>query len=84
MNILVLGGTGAMGVPLVELLSQKGDNVYVTTRSQKKNHDNVTYLCGNAKEQTFFENLMKRKYDAIVYFMVYGTEVLHQRLKFML
>lgn len=84
MNILVLGGTGAMGVPLVELLSQRGDNVYVTTRFQKKNHENVTYLCGNAKEQAFFENLMTKKYDAIVDFMVYGTEELHQRLKCLL
>lgn len=84
MNILVLGGTGAMGVPLVELLSQRGDNVYVTTRSQKKNHENVTYICGNAKEQAFFEKLMTKNYDAIVDFMVYGTEELHQRLKCLL
>ena len=54
MDVLVLGGTGAMGVPLVELLSQRGDNVYVTTRSQKASHGNVTYICGNAKDQAFF------------------------------
>lgn len=36
MEILILGGTGAMGVPLVNLLSKKEDaKVYVTTRSKK-------------------------------------------------
>lgn len=84
MEILVLGGTGAMGVPLVKLLSQRGDIVYVTTRSQKKNFENVTYICGNAKEQAFFDKLMNRKYDAIVDFMVYGTEEFAQRLDILL
>lgn len=80
MDVLVLGGTGAMGGPLVELLSQRGDRVYVTTRSQKENAENITYICGNAKDWFFFEKLMTRKYDAIVDFMVYGTEELSKRL----
>ncbi|MDD7389300.1 MAG: epimerase [Lachnospiraceae bacterium] len=80
MEVLVLGGTGAMGVPLVKLLSQRGDTVYVTTRSQKQNSGNVTYICGNAKDPVFFEKLMNRNYDAIVDFMVYGTEEFQQRL----
>lgn len=84
MEVLVLGGTGAMGVPLVELLSQRGDTVYVTTRSQKRNSGNVTYLRGNAKDSVFFEKLMNRNYDAIVDFMVYGTEELQQRLDHLL
>ena len=65
MDVLVLGGTGAMGVPLVELLSQRGDNVYVTTRSQKASHGNVTYICGNAKDQAFFDKLMTREYEQL-------------------
>lgn len=80
MEVLVFGGTGAMGVPLVNLLSQRGHTVYVTTRSQKQNSENVTYLCGNAKDPKFFKELMKRKYNVIVDFMVYGTEELRQRL----
>ena len=44
MEILILGGTGAMGVPLVKLLSAKDDmNVYVTTRSKKESMGNITY-----------------------------------------
>lgn len=80
MEVLVLGGTGAMGVPLVKLLSKRGDAVYVTTRSQKQNAENITYVCGNAKDSEFFKKLMNRNYDAIVDFMVYGTEELQQRL----
>lgn len=80
MEILVLGGTGAMGVPLVKLLSQRGQTVYVTTRSQRQNTENVTYICGNAKDEVFFKRLMSRNYDAIIDFMVYGTEELQQRL----
>jgi len=51
MNILILGGTGAMGVPLVKLLAEKNDNnIYVTTRSKRDNKGNVTYIQGNGKD----------------------------------
>ena len=80
MNILVLGGTGAMGVPLVKLLAERGDNVYVTTRSPKQGQRNVAYLCGNAREESFFDELMRNQYDAIVDFMVYGTVEFSKRL----
>ena len=36
MEILILGGTGAMGVPLVKLLA-KDNKLFVTTRSKKEN-----------------------------------------------
>lgn len=84
MEILILGGTGAMGVPLVKLLSQKGYTVYVTSRFQKENSKNVTYICGNAKEDNFFNKLMGRNYDVIVDFMVYETEEFKSRLNVLL
>jgi len=80
LEVLVLGGTGAMGIPLVQLLSQRGEKVSVTTRSQKQNWGNVSYICGNAKDPAFFEKLMTKNYDVIVDFMVYGTEELDRRL----
>lgn len=83
MEILVLGGTGAMGVPLVERLS-KDNHVIVTTRSEQKNKPNVTYLKGNAKEHVFFSKLMTRIYDVIVDFMVYGTAEFAQRMPILL
>lgn len=75
MDVLIMGGTGAMGVPLVKLLSQKNNvHLYVTTRSKKENSGNVVYLQGNAKESSFFSKIMEREYDAIIDFMVYSTE----------
>ena len=80
MDILVLGGTGAMGVPLVKLLEKRKNNVFVTTRSKKSDYGNVKFLQGNAKDPAFFEKLMGRKYDVIIDFMVYGTWELEKRL----
>ncbi|MRM91201.1 epimerase [Faecalicatena contorta] len=79
MDILILGGTGAMGIPLVDFLS-KENQLYVTTRSCKENQNNIKYLQGNAKDTVFFNSLMNRDYDAIVDFMVYSTEELGKRL----
>lgn len=84
MNILVLGGTGAMGVPLVELLAARGDNVFVTTRSPKQEFKSVNYLIGNAKDDRFFAELMKKHYDAIIDFMIYSTTELSKRLSTLL
>ncbi len=80
MNILVLGGTGAMGIPLVKALS-KTNHVYVTTRSKRVSTESVTYIQGNATEKKFIEEtLTMYHWDAIVDFMVH-TEA---RLKEML
>ena len=81
MNILILGGTGAMGVPLVKLLAEKNDNnIYVTTRSKRDNKGNVTYIQGNAREEEFFLSLMEKTYAVIVDFMVYSTDQFEKRL----
>lgn len=34
MRVLVLGGTGAMGESLAKMLGERGDEVYVTSRSE--------------------------------------------------
>ena len=83
MHILILGGTGAMGVPLVNILAEN-NQLFVTTRASKENRKNISYLRGNAKDGVFFSELMKRDYDAIVDFMVYGTEELKERLPILL
>ena len=83
MEILILGGTGAMGVPLVNLLA-KDQKLFVTTRSQKENKGNITYIQGNAKDREFFSTLMERRYDSIIDFMVYSTAELKERLPLLL
>lgn len=83
MEILILGGTGAMGVPLVNLLA-KDNKLFVTTRSKKESIENITYIQGNAKNREFFSSLMDKRYDAIIDFMVYGTEELKERIPILL
>lgn len=80
MDILVLGGTGAMGVPVVNKLNDLGHNLYVTSRSCRESVSNIKYIQGNAKDPNFFASLLKRKYDVIIDFMVYGTDELERRL----
>ncbi|MBC7192800.1 NAD-dependent epimerase/dehydratase family protein [Marinobacter sp.] len=78
-NILVLGGTGAMGAHLVQILAERGDKLSVTTRSPRQSSANIEYVQGNAKEASFLASLFTRKWDAIVDFMVYTTPVFEQR-----
>ncbi len=81
MKILLLGGTGAMGVHLVELLAKRGDEVYVTSRKKRDNKNNVTYFKGNAKNIDFINPILKSYYwDAIVDFMTYHTEEFNKHI----
>lgn len=74
MNVLVLGGTGTMGQPLVKQLASD-NNVYVTTRQDVVSSENITYLKGNAKDIAFLTaTLQTRHWDAIVDFMVWTSE----------
>ena len=74
MRILLLGGTGAMGVSLKEILAGRGDEVFVTSRRVHEPEDNnIQYLLGDAHNEVFLSDVLKRKYDAIVDFMIYGS-----------
>ena len=74
MNILVLGGTGTMGQPLVSLLASTND-VYVTTRQDVVSSEKITYIKGNAKDIAFLTStLQTRHWDAIVDFMVWTSD----------
>lgn len=78
-RVLILGGTGAMGVHLVKLLSMKNMNILVTSRSVNESKGNVNYIKGNAKELSFIEPIIKQKWDVIIDFMVYTTEMFRER-----
>lgn len=78
MNILVLGGTGPMGVPLVQKLS-KEHQVYVTSRSQRESRENITYIQGNATKKEFLTSVLTmRQWDAVIDFMIYSVETLKE------
>lgn len=73
-NILILGGTGAMGTHLVQLFRNTESELYVTSRHYRNNFSNVHYLQGNAHNREFLEKILKlRVWDTIVDFMFYST-----------
>ena len=79
MRVLVLGGTGAMGEPLVRLLSRRGDEVYATSRRKRESNGNVHFIQGDARELSFVQEVLKTRYDAIVDFMIYPTVAFKKR-----
>ena len=87
MKILILGGTGAMGVPLVNILSGDVNNyIFVSSRSKRINekNSNVQYLTGDAKNPSFFSELMNDSFDVIIDFMSYTTDDFHNRFEMLL
>ena len=83
MRILILGGTGAMGEPLTKKLVELNNSVFVTSRKPHKD-DKVWYFCGNAKDDSFLNNILQDEYDAIVDFMVYSTQEFKSRINLLL
>ncbi len=83
MYILLLGGTGAMGTHLTQILSNSvGVKLTVTTRKHRPDKSNVEYAQGNAHDMTFLERLLPAKpWDAIVDFMVYDTNEFRKRVQ---
>lgn len=80
MRILILGGTGAMGSYLVQLLSEQSELVCVTSRSKRcSSVKNIQYIQGDAHDVYFLKELLKEKYDVIVDFMVYNTQEFGER-----
>lgn len=84
MKVLVLGGTGAMGVHLVNLLSGNGIDVVVTSRSERQSEGNVRYVQGNARDLEFLRTVLQERWDAIVDFMVYSTADFPKRVNLLL
>lgn len=85
MKILVLGGTGAMGTPLAEILADRNNDVYVTTRRNRESSiNNVNYITGNAHENDFINSLLKQKFDVIIDFMSYDTKEFEERIDLLL
>ncbi len=79
-KILLLGGTGAMGVYLAPELLAQGYQVYVTSRREHTSENpDLIYITGNAKDTEFLHTVLEQKFDAIVDFMIYKTEEFRAR-----
>ena len=83
-KVLVLGGTGAMGTHLVNLLAADGFEVAVTSRKVRPLIENVRNIEGNAQDLSFLEKVLNETWDVIVDFMVYGTSSFQGRLDILL
>ena len=73
-KILVLGGTGAMGVYVVPELLAIGYEVHVVSLDNLASENpNLTYIQADAKDDKYLAELLKNKYDAIIDFLIYLT-----------
>lgn len=61
MNILILGGTGAIGRALIDLLKSTSWNVLVTSRNVRENENNIRYIKGNAHEGEFLKQCLENR-----------------------
>jgi nucleoside-diphosphate-sugar epimerase len=84
MRVLVLGGTGAMGVHLVKLLFENGIDTTVTSRNNRDSNEFIKYIQGDAHDITFLKSVLNNKWDVIVDFMVYSTPSFTERVMFLL
>lgn len=85
MNVLIFGGTGAMGTHLVSILAKREIKCVVSTRKQRDNRANVEYVKGDAHNVDFLKSLFANyKFDAIVDFMKYSTKDFESRVNYLL
>lgn len=87
-KVLLLGGTGAMGVYLSERLSHRYE-VYVTSRKCRSQCDDesvaVHFINGDAKDDDFLKRVIESvRPDGIVDFMTYTTEQFRGRVDWLL
>lgn len=80
MKVLILGGTEAIGSYLVNILSENHIDTTVTTRRFHDNISYVTYVCGNAHDNDFLNQLCAQHWDSIIDFMSYKTEEFKKRV----
>lgn len=73
MRVLLLGGTGAIGISLRSFLANRDNEVYITSRNNYKNEDHIHYLWGDAHDDSFMKKVLKDRYDVIVDFMIYRS-----------
>ncbi len=84
-KILVLGGTGAMGVYLVPKLLERGYAVDVASLDTvESTTPNLRYFTGDCMNVEYVSELLKNGYDGIVDFMIYNQDKFEERHKMFL
>ena len=81
-NILVTGGLGLLGKPLVTFLKKKKYNVYVLDRSKNKKRNrlikgrNINFIYGNYQNKNFLKKTIKNRKINIIFHTGAITQVL--------
>ena len=71
-KILLLGGTGAMGLALEKLMRGGHYQVFITSRSSHKSYDNIHFVKLNGLNYSEVEEYLKDKYFLVIFdFMLY-------------
>jgi len=84
-KVLVLGGTGAMGVYLVPKLLERGYAVDVASLDTvESTNPNLRYFTGDCLNVEYVGELLKNGYDGIVDFMIYNQDKFEERHKMFL
>jgi nucleoside-diphosphate-sugar epimerase len=84
-KVLVLGGTGAMGVYLVPELAARGYEVKVISWDEVvSNNPLITYVKANGKDIEYLKELLKEKFDVIVDFLMYPGNEFNERYELFL
>lgn len=85
LKILLLGGTGAIGSHLSEILSTQGHLIFITSRKNRVENLNIKYIKGNAQDFSFLSRLLaQNEYDVCVDFMSYATHEFSKRVELLL
>ena len=80
-KVLVIGATGVMGQYLVPFLAEKGYEIdAMTLDNAESSFPNVRYIQTDMRTAAVFRQILAKRYDGIVDFMVYKSEVLHYYL----
>lgn len=82
-KVLLIGGTGAIGMYLAPYLLKEGFKVYITSRSDRSSdNDNIEYLKGNGKDiQWLMKVAAENEFVAVIDFMMYNYQELEERYK---
>ena len=81
-NILVTGGFGLLGKPLVSFLRKKKNNIFVLDRSKNKKRNslikgrNINFIYGNYQNKNFLKKIIKNKKINVIFHTGAVTQVL--------
>lgn len=81
----MLGGTGVMGRAIASQLTERKQQVFITSRKEREDKEYLKYITGNSSELTFLKEVLTlANWDCIIDFMVYSTQDFQERAEILL